>query len=42
MVREKVAGAISGWFMGALWIALLYLWCRRSFRRWIIERGAGA
>jgi regulator of protease activity HflC (stomatin/prohibitin superfamily) len=24
MVREKVAGAISGWFMGALWIALLF------------------
>jgi fluoroquinolone transport system permease protein len=26
----------------ALWIGLLYLWSRRSFRCWIVERGAGA
>jgi len=33
---------LYGFVYSALWIALLYLWCRRSFRRWIIERGAGA
>jgi fluoroquinolone transport system permease protein len=33
---------VYGLVYSALWIALLYLWSRRSFRRWIIERGAGA
>jgi fluoroquinolone transport system permease protein len=33
---------LYGFVYSALWIALLYLWSRRSFRHWIIERGAGA
>jgi fluoroquinolone transport system permease protein len=32
---------IYGFAYSALWMALLYLWSRRSFRRWIIERAAG-
>ena len=33
---------LYGLAASALWIALLYLWSRRSFRRWIVEREGGA